>query len=161
MKTTINHHRVLIVPVYGVLAFQNWSKEPAGYYDFEINYKFLKAVKNYRPDLVYIVTNGIVLSNGTYNESFFKNQLQWISSVVAEYCKCDCLYSYCDPNLYESNDYLPNPGMIGKILKDNKDSVPIYLVVLPSTKPCNLGIAAKFYNLPILSKGKFITNYIE
>lgn len=161
MKMKINREKVLIVGLEGVVLRKHRFNEPVGYYNIRINWKVLESIKNYEPDLVHIISNTTVLIDGTTNDNFFHNQLQWLSSVIAEYCHCECTFDFINPMHYEDNKCLPNPGMINNVLLANSNKSANYLIVHDNKTDSKLKLAADYAHVNAISKMKFIQCYSE
>lgn len=87
---------------------------PIACYDMQPRFDTLAAIKLFKPDIVCIVTNQGGIEKGFVNRLFFENKCRWISSIIAEGCRADCVYDYCDTT--DDNDIKrkPNPGMINR-----------------------------------------------
>ena len=101
----------LITPIFG-------KDFPIACYDMMIKWNVLEAIRTYAPEVVIIVSNQGGIEAGFVNANFFHNKITWVASVIAEFCKCDCMFEYCSTN--DRNDILrkPNPGMINKFIKE-------------------------------------------
>ncbi len=107
--------RVLFSDLDGTLIQTLSGKEfPLGCFDMQPRFDTLQAIQNFRPDIVVIISNQGGIEKGYVNDIFFKNKIQWCTSIVAECCGCDCVYDYCptcDPNNVMRK---PNIGMIDR-----------------------------------------------
>lgn len=130
MKISMNYHKVLFTDLDGTLIMPIKGTDfPIGCWDIQFKFDTLDAIKKYNPDLVVIITNQGGIEMGYVNEKFFKNKLQWVTSCIAEYCNCDCLYEYCSTCDVYNKRRKPNSGMIEKYLNKNEDKNCKYLMI--------------------------------
>lgn len=87
---------------------------PVGCYDMQPMFDTLEAIKNCKPDIVVIISNQGGIEEGYVNAYFFKNKIRWVSSIVAEYCKCECLLDYCPSSNPNNIMRKPNIGMVDR-----------------------------------------------
>ena len=140
------YKKVLFCDLDGTLINTIFGKDfPIGCYDMAFKWDVLDAIKAYNPEVVVIISNQGGISAGYVKYQFFRNKIKWVSSVVAEYCQCDCLFDYTTSNDPDDIKRKPNPGMLNRFINSEWESNGGTLLMIgdrPEDKGCahNAGI---------------------
>lgn len=125
------YKNVLFADLDGTLINTIFGKDfPIGCYDMSFKWEVLDAIKQCKPEVVVIVSNQGGIEAGFVNPDFFHNKIMWVSSVIAEYCKCDCLLDYCSTNDKNNIFRKPNPGMVNKFIEQECDVNENFMAVM-------------------------------
>lgn len=98
------------------------SPFPKGSWDMKLNFDTLKAIKNYAPEKLFIVTNQGGIEKGLVDESRFTIKLLYIRNCIADYCQIRKSYidmEYCPFNDKTCSKRKPNVGMLEHLLHNN------------------------------------------
>lgn len=125
------YKNVLFADLDGTLINTIFGKDfPIACYDMAIKWDVLEAIRICNPEVVLIVSNQGGIEAGFVNPNFFRNKIMWVSSVVAEYCKCDCSFDYCPTNDKNNIFRKPNPGMINKFIEQECDVDENFMAIM-------------------------------
>lgn len=146
-----HYKKVLFCDLDGTLINTIFGKDfPIGCYDMAFKWEVLDAIKAYNPEVVVIISNQGGIEAGYVNYRFFVNKITWVSSVIAEYCKCDCIYDYTPSNDPNNIKRKPNPGMINNFINSKCDINNMDLVMIgdrPEDKGCADNARVKYYDV--------------
>ncbi len=118
MDATQKHNKVLFIDLDGTLIQPLGNREfPKGCWDMELKFATFEAIKQYKPDMVIIVTNQGGIEKGFVDEGGFCVKVNYILSCLNEYCKVNATYSYCATCNNNDKDRKPNPGMINRYIE--------------------------------------------
>jgi HAD superfamily hydrolase (TIGR01662 family) len=118
MDATQKHNKVLFIDLDGTLIQPLGNREfPKGCWDMELKFATFEAIKQYKPDMVIIVTNQGGIEKGFVNEHTFYQKLNYICSCIYDYCNIDSTFRYCSTCNSNDNNRKPNPGMINRYIE--------------------------------------------
>jgi HAD superfamily hydrolase (TIGR01662 family) len=117
MDATQRLNKVLFIDLDGTLIQPLGDRTfPKGCWDMELKFDTLEAIKQYKPDIVVIVSNQGGIEKGFVNEETFNNKMNYINACIMEYCKVSSTYRYCE-SCDDNNEFRkPNAGMITKFI---------------------------------------------
>lgn len=117
MDKTINHNKVLFIDLDGTLIQPLGGRTfPKGCWDMELKFDTFEAIKQYKPDLVIIITNQGGIEKGFVDESTFAQKLNYVCACIYDYCHINSTFSYCSTCNSDDNNRKPNPGLINKYI---------------------------------------------
>lgn len=117
MDNTINDDKVLFIDLDGTLIQPLGNRTfPKGCWDMELKFDTFEAIKQYKPDLVIIITNQGGIEKGFVNETTFCQKLNYVCACIYDYCHIESTFSYCPTCNSDDNDRKPNPGLINKYI---------------------------------------------
>ena len=118
MNSTQKHDKVLFIDLDGTLIQPLGGRIfPEGCWDMELKFSTFEAIKQYKPDMVIIVTNQGGIEKGFVDESTFCQKVNYVCACIYDYCHINSTYSYC-PYCDTNNEFRkPNPGMINKYIE--------------------------------------------
>lgn len=153
------YRKVLFSDLDGTLITPFNDREfPIGCYDMKPRFDTLNSILNYKPDLVIIISNQGGIEAGYVNPNFFRNKILWVSSIVAEYCHCDCRVEYC-PSIDENNvRRKPHPGMIFDAMDKLQEDISNVDFLMIGDRQEDVSCAANA-NIPYIDVEKFIQEY--
>ena len=117
MNATQKHNKVLFIDLDGTLIQPLGNREfPKGCWDMELKFDTFEAIKQYKPDLVIIITNQGGIEKGFVDESTFCQKLNYVCACIYDYCHINSTFSYCSTCNSNDNNRKPNPGLINKYI---------------------------------------------
>ena len=118
MNTTQKYNTVLFIDLDGTLIQPLRNREfPKGCWDMELKFATFEAIKQYKPDLLIIITNQGGIEKGFVNEYSFYQKLKYVCACIYDYCHINSVFSYCTTCNNNDNNRKPNPGMITTYIK--------------------------------------------
>lgn len=118
MDATQKHNKVLFIDLDGTLIQPLGDRTfPKGCWDMELKFPTFEAIKQYKPDMVIIVTNQGGIEKGYVDEGGFCVKVNYILSCINEYCNVNATYSYCPYCDINNESRKPNPGMINRYIE--------------------------------------------
>lgn len=118
MDAIQKYNKVLFIDLDGTLIQPLENREfPKGCWDMQLKFDTFEAIKQYKPDMVIIVTNQGGIEKGFVNEYTFYQKLKYVCSCIYDYCNINSIFSYCSTCNNNDNNRKPNPGMINKYMK--------------------------------------------
>lgn len=113
-------YKVLFCDLDGTL-IETLSGEtfPKGIGDMKIKFDVLDAIKNMKPEFVFVVTNQGGIELGYVNGFAFSRKLNYILSVIQYHCDIDVVDgTYCSTNDKDNYFRKPNTGMLASFYND-------------------------------------------
>lgn len=117
MDATQIANKVLFIDLDGTLIQPLGGRTfPKGCWDMELKFDTFEAIKQYKSDLVIIITNQGGIEKGFVDESTFCQKLNYVCACIYDYCHINSTYSYCSTCNNDDNNRKPNPGLINKYI---------------------------------------------
>lgn len=146
-----NYKKVLFCDLDGTIINTIFGKDfPIGCYDMAFKWDVLETIKAYAPEIVVIISNQGGIEAGYVNYRFFVNKIKWVSSVIAEYCGCDCVFDYTTSTNPDDIKRKPNPGMINNFINKKCDIDNLDAIMIgdrPEDKGCADNAGIKYYDV--------------
>ena len=90
---------------------------PRGIWDMKIRFDVLDKIKEIKPNCLLIVTNQGGINLGFVNRINFSIKLNYICTLIREYCNCRCHAKYCTTNDISDPYRKPNTGMLEDLIE--------------------------------------------
>lgn len=118
MNEKLKNKKIIFCDLDGTL-IETISGEPfpKGIWDMRIRFDVLAAIKELKPEYIFIVSNQGGIESGFVDRDNFKCKFEYIARAIREYCECDCYGMYCETNDKSDPYRKPNALMLEDLLE--------------------------------------------